>query len=174
MPRERRPSTPLDAAALERLALRYVERFATSRGRLRTYLDRKVREHGGSGEISTQAIADRMADLGYVDDHIYAEARASAMTRSGYGAHRVTMALRQAAIEEEEIAVATGNLPAVEAAIAFARRRRIGPFAAVAAEPAQRERQIAAMVRAGHNYALARRIAGTSPGVEASEYDFER
>ena len=47
--RERRQPPPLDAAALERLALRYVERFATTRGRLTDYLTRKIRERGWEG-----------------------------------------------------------------------------------------------------------------------------
>ena len=46
MRQERRTLPPLDAAALERLALRYVERFATTRGKLTDYLRRKIREIG--------------------------------------------------------------------------------------------------------------------------------
>ena len=46
VPREPRLARPLDAAALDRLALRYVERFATTRGKLADYLRRKMRERG--------------------------------------------------------------------------------------------------------------------------------
>ncbi|KTW08260.1 RecX family transcriptional regulator, partial [Sphingomonas sanguinis] len=35
---------------LERLALRYVERFATTEGKLVDYLTRKLRERGWAGE----------------------------------------------------------------------------------------------------------------------------
>ena len=51
----------------------------------------------------------------------------------------------------------------LDSALAFARRRRIGPFATVAADRAQREKQIAAMIRAGHSFTLARRIALAEP-----------
>ena len=70
----RRPAPPLDAAALDRLALRYVERFATTRGKLADYLRRKVRERGWTGpDADPQAIAERMAGLGYIDDRQFAE-----------------------------------------------------------------------------------------------------
>ena len=65
----RRAPPPLDAAALERLALRYVERFATSRGKLADYLARKVRERGWDGvPVDPREVAQRMADGGAVLD----------------------------------------------------------------------------------------------------------
>ena len=54
---------------------------------------------------------------------------------------------------------------AIEAALTLARRRRIGPFAQTAADRPLRERQLAAMIRAGHGFALARRIVDAAPGV---------
>ncbi|HVJ00769.1 MAG TPA: RecX family transcriptional regulator, partial [Sphingomonas sp.] len=57
MARSRRPLSPLDRADLERLALRYVERFATTRARLAAYLDRKIRERGWAGEGSPDTVA---------------------------------------------------------------------------------------------------------------------
>ena len=64
MTRPRRPLPPLNAADLERFALRYVERYATTRGRLAEYLKRKVRERGWEGATApdTIALAQRMAD----------------------------------------------------------------------------------------------------------------
>ena len=61
-PARRRATTPLDAAALDRIALRYVERFATTRARLADYLRRKIRERGWDGEpVDPAAIAERFA-----------------------------------------------------------------------------------------------------------------
>jgi regulatory protein len=53
---------------------------------------------------------------------------------------------------------------AVDAALAFARRRRIGPFGNSEADRAQRQRQLAQLVRAGHAFALARQIVEMAPG----------
>ena len=173
---ERRKPPPLDAAALERLALRYVERFATTRGRLTDYLQRKVRERGWEGApADPKGVAERMAALGYVDDRAYAEARATAMTRRGLGARRIAGAFRQAGIEEadaEAVAPAIAE-SASEAALAFARRRRIGPWGRDAPDRLTAERQIAAMLRAGHRFDLARRIVALPPGAEPDGRDFD-
>ena len=160
MPSERRPVRPLDAAALDRLALRYVERFATTRGKLADYLRRKIRERGWEGEAADPvAVAERMATLGYIDDRLYAESKAAALTRRGLGARRIGAALRQAHVADaaEEMG---GDLQAraLEAALIFARRRRLGPFGPVVEDRAVRERQLAAMLRAGHPLDLSRRI----------------
>ena len=67
MPRSRASPKPLDAAALERLALRYVERFATTRGKLTAYLTRKIRERGWTGEAADPAaLAEFVAHAGSV------------------------------------------------------------------------------------------------------------
>ncbi|MFN3433615.1 MAG: regulatory protein RecX [Sphingomonas sp.] len=161
MRQERRPPPPLDAAALDRLALRYVERFATTRGKLADYLARKVRERGWTGEPADPvALAERMAALGYVDDRLYAESKAAALSRRGLGARRVALALRQARVEEADAADFVPAVPeqALDAALTFARRKRFGPFGSTGNDRAVQQRQIAAMVRAGHDFALARRI----------------
>ncbi|ODP36656.1 regulatory protein RecX [Sphingomonas turrisvirgatae] len=167
MKRTGRPIPPLDTASLERLALRYVERFATTRGKLAAYLARKIRERGWDGAPADPAsVAERFAELGYVNDRLFAEAKASSMARRGLGARRVNQALRHAGVIGED---ADAVAPQVEArrgetAVAFARRRRIGPFAAVAADRPKQAKHVAAMVRAGHSPDLAWRIARMAPG----------
>lgn len=111
-------------------------------------------------------IAERMAELGYIDDRGWGEARAASMARRGLGARRVTGALRQAGIGEEDAEAIRPGMEqrALDAALAFARRRRIGPFAAEPADRPLREKQIAAMLRGGHSATLARAITGMAPG----------
>jgi len=163
----RRSPKPLNAAALDRLALRYVERFATTRAKLATYLARKVRERGWEGApADPMAIADRMAALGYVDDRAFAESRARSMTRRGLGGRRITGALRAAGIGEDDAEAAAPIVAAgaLDAALAFARRRRIGPFGTAPSDRPTREKQLAAMIRGGHEIALAKRIVAMEPG----------
>jgi regulatory protein len=168
MSRPQRPRPPLEPSDLERFALRYVERYATTRGKLTDYLKRKIRERGwaGAGSPDPAALAERMAELGYIDDRAFAEARAGAMGRRGLGARRVNQALRHAGIDGED---AEAVAPVIQAdagasAVAFARRRRIGPFSREAADRPLREKQIAAMIRAGHTLDLARKIVRMEPG----------
>ncbi|WEK01970.1 MAG: RecX family transcriptional regulator [Candidatus Sphingomonas phytovorans] len=172
--RERRPPPPLDAASLERLALRYVERFATTRGRLTDYLVRKIRERGWEGDrTAPEGLAEKFAELGYIDDRAFGEARAAAMARRGLGKRRVSGVLRQAGIDEEDAEALAPGIEArgLEAALTFARKRRIGPFATVAPDRPQREKQIAAMIRGGHDFTLARRIASMAPGEKIDELE---
>ena len=164
----RRPRPAYDAAGLEEAALAYAGRYATSRARLRAYLRRKLRERGwsGEGEPPVEELAERLANLGYVDDRGYAVARAASLTHRGYGARRVGEALRAAGIGEEDSAEAraAANDAAWAAALRFAQRRRIGPFAAKEQDRPGREKAIAAMLRAGHPLSLARRLAEARPG----------
>lgn len=167
MKRDRRPIPPLDAASLERLALRYVERFATTRGKLSDYLRRKIRERGWEGAAADPAaLVERFAELGYVNDRLFAESKASSMARRGLGARRVNEALRHAGIEADDAEAVAPQVAARrgETAIAFARRKRIGPFAAAPADRALQAKQVAAMVRGGHSPDLAWKIARMAPG----------
>jgi regulatory protein len=169
-PRGLRERPPLDSRRLEELALRYVARFATSRAKLRAYLLRKVRERGWSGatEPDLDALAERISALGYVDDAAYALAKAQALAGRGYGKRRLNQKLQVDGIGEEDAAAALdhADAEAVESALRFARRRRLGPFGSGASDPKQREKAIAAMIRAGHSFGLARAIAGFAPGAE--------
>jgi regulatory protein len=161
-PRSRRPRPPLDSARLHELALSYVGRFATSRARLLSYLARKVRERGwdAPGEPGLEAIADRFCELGYIDDAAYALAKSRALSHRGYGKRRVEEALGVAGIAEDDRSNAREHARrnALDAALRFAERRRIGPFGHPNGDPRKREKDIAAMVRAGHSFALARAI----------------
>ena len=62
-----RPRPPLDEAKLGELAVHYVGRFATSRAKLTTYLNRKLKERGWAGARPADpgAVAERLAGLGY-------------------------------------------------------------------------------------------------------------
>jgi regulatory protein len=168
MAQSRRSPPPLDVAKLERLALRYVERYATTRGKLLGYLRRKLRERGWEGDAAPapEAIVARFAEQQYVDDAGFAEARATAMTRRGLGGRRVRETLRIAGVEESDLGPAREVVEsgAVASALSLARRKRIGPYAAERLDPAMRQKALTAFLRAGHSFELARRILALAPG----------
>lgn len=163
-----RQARPLDLKALDRIALRYVERYATSRAKLQAYLRRKLRERGWSDDAPppVEALVERFAALGYVDDATFAAARGAGLVRRGYGPRRVAASLKAAGIDDADSAEArcAAENEAWTAALAFARRKRIGPFATAAADRPAREKAVAALLRAGHAPATARRIAWAAPG----------
>jgi regulatory protein len=169
--KSRRPLPPLTSETLDSLALRYVERFATSEARLTRYLERKLHERGwgGTGQPPVAAIVERLAALRYVDDRGFGEARARGLQRRGYGARRIGDDLRAAGIDAALRTEITATVDAREAAMTFARRRRFGPFGPPVSDPRQRQRQFAAMLRAGHDARIAAAILGAPH--EADLYD---
>lgn len=178
--REKRVPPPLEPARLEEMALAYVARFSTSAGKLADYLKRKLRERGWGGDAPADvpALVARFVERGYVDDAGYAHAKGQGLLRRGYGARRIDQALGHAGIAESLRAEAAGSeTERRSAAVAFARKRRIGPFARDAGEdddrrldPAMREKQVAAMLRAGHPLATARRLVNARNIADVEEW----
>ena len=168
MQQRRNSRPPLTAAKLEELALHYVGRFATSRAKLVSYLGRKLRERGWDGTESPEPeqLADRLVRRGSVDDRAFALSKARSLTGHGYGEKRVKQALVLAGIGEEEGSDARdlAEEEAVAAALRFAKRRAIGPYAQHVPDQGQRGRALAAMIRAGHRFPIARAIVDLKPG----------
>ena len=163
-----RPRKPLNGERLHELALYYVGRFATTRAKLAAYLKRKLRERGweDASPPDVERLVERMAASGLVDDALYALSKSRSLSERGYGAARVRQSLRAAGVDEEDGAAAheLAANEAAEAALRFAKRRRIGPFADAIADRKERERGISAMVRAGHSFEIARTIIECEPG----------
>lgn len=173
--RVRRPRPPLDSAKLDELALAYVGRFATTRAKLSSYLKRKIAERGWAGGAPADigAIVERLESLGYVDDAAFALAKSRSLTGRGYGERRLRQALHAAGVGEEHSQAARDHASAgaVEAALRFAQRRRLGPFGPSGGDDrAARERALAAMIRAGHGFSLSKAILALQPG---SDVDVE-
>jgi regulatory protein len=165
---KRKPRPPLDARKLNELALAYVGRFATTRAKLKSYLVRKVHERGWDGGpvVDLEGLAERFAAQGYVDDAAFALAKSRSLTGRGYGLRRVDQSLHIAGVEEADAAPARdfARSEAVESALRFAERRHLGPFAKQGMDRKARERALAAMIRAGHGFGLARAILDLPPG----------
>lgn len=158
----------LDQSTLESLALRYVSRYATTKHKLTSYLHRKVREKGSEVD-QTDAIIDianKYEQLGYIDDALFAQSKASALQRKGYGERRIAQALKNAGISEpdQEKALTLSEKSKWEAAEKFAQKRRIGPFAPEEYDRAKRQKLLQAFMRAGHGYDIANRFVFAKPG----------
>lgn len=173
MTRPPRKPRPLDAPRLEELALAYVARFATSAAKLEAYLRRKLRERGwdGEGDVPLAALVERFVAAGYVDDAVYARARTGSLLRRGYGARRIAQALDAAGIGEEARAAARASRGAERrAALALAQKRRFGPFGTGLPDRPMREKQLAAMLRAGHPLDSARELVNAADVAAALEW----
>ena len=169
--RPKRGARPLDTKRLEELALRYVGRFSTTRARLRQYLGRKLRERGWEGDVAPdpEALATRLADLGYVDDRAFALSKEAAHAARGLGRRRLFASLRAAGVGEDDgaDALALAGSKSLDSALRLAQRRKLGPFAlAPPASPRERDKALAALIRGGHGFDIARAIVGVMPGDE--------
>ena len=168
-PREYKPreARPIDAGQLQELAVSYAARYATTAAKLRRYLQRKLGERRWTPAepADIDSLVARIVTLGYVDDRAYAASKLRDLSARGFGAGRVKGALGAAGVSRDDIAAALApddDAPAdpYGPAIAFARRRRFGPFAreGTPTDPARRSRELAAMARAGHNFTVAKRV----------------
>ncbi len=155
---------------LRNLALHYVAKYATTQAKLGTYLTRKISERGWDGERRTDiaALVTQFAELGYINDEQFAQARSRAFVRRGYGERRLNEDLRAGGISDSDAAPAKEHMAEsmFVAAENFARRKRLGPFATEAAPPEKRQKQLHAFLRAGHGFEIAKRFVNAEPGDE--------
>lgn len=168
----KKPPPPLDDARLRGLALHYVGKYATTRAKLATYLNRKIRERGWSNDrpADLDALVEQFADLGYVNDTQFAEARSRAFVARGYGKRRLDEDLRAAGITESDATEAAEHMSesSFTAAQNYARRKRIGPYASEAAPPEKQQKQLQGFLRAGHGFDIAKRFVRAAPGAEVN------
>ena len=156
---------------LERVALWYLDRWAGSSGNLRRILMKRVeasaRAHETDreeGQRSVEAIITRLRDTGLLNDRLVAESKARSQFAKGQPLGAIARKLHQQGLEDEDIAAALDGLrearaaPDLEAAITFARRRRLGPFRPEQERPDRRERDLAALGRRGFDYGTARSV----------------
>jgi regulatory protein len=156
---------------LERAAYAYLARYAAPAAHLRRILlarvARSARFHGTdpqAGTATVEALVARLADLGLLDDTAYAQAMARRLARRGAALAGIHARLRAKGVGAEDAAAALGALkeeaadPDLAAGLAFARRRRLGPFRPAAERLARRLKDLAALARQGFDAELARRV----------------
>lgn len=168
--RGRRPPKKITPDYLHNYALFYLERYASSAANLRAAMMRRVYKscafHGGEPEDfepMVDAEIARLKEVGLLDDAAYAEARALGLSSRGTSGRAIRAKLVGKGVGEDDIAAALGSLeeehpePEFAAAVTFARKRRLGPFRPEA-RAGRRERDLAAMSRAGFDYDMALRV----------------
>ncbi|HAE50308.1 MAG: hypothetical protein CMO30_06240 [Tistrella sp.] len=108
---------------------------------------------------------DRVAAAGLVDDDAYARLRARSLRNRGRPRAGIARDLSLRGLEPARIEGVLSDMAEDEGgaddrigAIAYARRRRLGPWRPEAARDGTRQRDIAAMARAGYYPDLARRV----------------
>jgi regulatory protein len=173
---QKKPAPPLDNRRLRDLALHYSGRYATTRAKLIAYLQRKIRDRGwkdGEPYADLTELVNGFAELGYVNDAAFADAKARSFVRRGFGARRFEQELHAAGIEDSDAVSARDETSAGAflSAQSYARRKRIGPYASECATAELKQKQLAGFMRAGHGFELARRFVHCEPGDVFEEDD---
>ena len=119
-----------------------------------------------------------------MDDARFAAARLRGLRRRGTSTRQAQARLAAKGIDAGTIAAAladeeeeaTGSEDGAadterKAAWAYARRRRLGPYRLTEARPLHRERDLAAMARAGFSYALAKNVIESEADADETSSD---
>ena len=175
-------------ASLREAALAHLARFAATEVGLKRVLERRVDRWARRAEqedatpreaIAGDAarakhwaaeVARNLTEAGAVDDAAFAASRARRLARTGrsrraIAAHLAAKGVDAATVEE---ALPTGPEAELDAAIAFCRRRRVGPFSRAEADDTTRMKALGALARAGFAHDVARR-ALDMPAEDAEE-----
>jgi regulatory protein len=167
----RTPPRPPTRERLHARALRYLERFAATEAHLRRVLLRRAlrdAEALGLEPAPIRCLVDevvaRVVAAGLIDDRLFAQARArrlveggrspqrirATLAAKGLGAEAVTRALERLGEEQGDVELA--------AAIAYARRRRLGPWRPADERAESQVKDLAGLARAGFSYRVARLV----------------
>jgi regulatory protein len=148
-------------------ALRYLARYAATQTGLMRVLMRRVDRWAraaaaepdavAAAKQAAQAVVARLADAGVVDDAAFAAGRARSLARAGRSRRAIAAHLAAKGVPAP-LTAALPDDPEAEfaAALAYARRRRIGPFRSPP-DAAQTLRDLARMARAGFTQDVADR-----------------
>ena len=166
--------------SLHNAALHYLERYASSADNLRRVLMRRVRRsavvHDTDPEEGAGLVNDLIARFeaaGLLDDRAYAAARVTSLRRRGASRRAIAMGLRQKGVAAPDVAEALAENEAEDlefiAACRLAQRRRLGPFRAPDKAGDFRQRDLAALARAGFAYDIARRVIDHDTAADLAE-----
>jgi regulatory protein len=166
---------PMDAEWLEGRALSYISQWEASEAGVAALLERKISERCERTQESPDpvrrlipALVARLVERNYVNDERFAEAARARQRKRGSSAARIRANLHSKGISESLVnELFDREEPDVEirAAWAFAKRRRLGPYARDRREDREasergrrRDKHLSAFGREGFEYELAERI----------------
>lgn len=158
---------------LENAALWYLTRYQATARSLERVLMRRVfrsaKHHGTDAEEGADFVAEllkRYRESGLLDDGAFARARAATLHSRGLSRRAITARLKEKGVADSNIEAALAQLadddpdgePELYAARRTARRRRLGPWRAAPGRTERREKDLAALARAGFSYDIAKQV----------------
>ena len=153
-------------------ALHYLGRYTATSAQLRRIMNRRIDRsldfHGGDRAEAAEwldELVGQLVEAGYLNDSAYALARCEELAARGASTRMIRVKLRSKGLESEVIENAlealaeTSEDPDFQAAVAYARRRRLGPFRrGDAPDYTGLRKEYAALARQGFPMGLVRRV----------------
>lgn len=173
---EKRPATPpkkrkMTPVRLKNIALYYLQRFDSSADNLRQVLTRRVRDNARqTPDFDMHRAAEWIEEIitefervGYLNDRRYAEFKIAGYLAAGKPERYIRIKMRQKGVAEALVneILADSEIDEESAAVNFARKKKIGPFRAdEESRRVCRQKDLAAMIRAGFDYETAKQVIG--------------
>lgn len=170
-PRRTGPKIPkkITEKYLYNSGLAYLQRFPSSTAHFKTIMTRKIerscRHHADQDKEACGALLDKVtaqfANMGYLDDALYLRGMVNSLRGRGLSARAIIMKLQQKGLAQDDIKAALGAYDEeyesndFDAALRLCRRKKIGPYGPAGAEPAQKQKWLGTLARAGFSYDVA-------------------
>jgi regulatory protein len=174
-------------------ALFYLGRYAASEASLRRVMLNKIRRAALTNptfadDAALQArlravletLVAKYKRLGVIDDDAFAAMKVASLRRSGGSARKIAAKLASKGVASSVVTAAldrieeeTGGTSEKAAALAFARRRALGPFRKRPKDEdprRQRQKDLATLLRAGFSMEMARAVLGGTAVDDEDEY----
>lgn len=161
-------------------ALHYLARYASTRARLEDVLLRFARRklELADPDLVRRLIADVIDEaeqLGYINEAVFASQKVRAGRLAGRSGRALGQKLLQAGLTKEQIGAAITEQAAgqenaeLAAALVYARKRRLGPYASAPdrPDPNWQQREIARLARAGFSWDICQQVLGLEDRVSA-------
>ncbi|MFC6656452.1 regulatory protein RecX [Roseibium salinum] len=110
------------------------------------------------------AVLEKCSKAGFLDDQAYAETKTRSLRRRGGSQRKIEAQLTAKGVDRAiiESALRQDEQTDLSAAHIFARRRRLGPYRSADDRHERRDKDLAAMCRAGFSYEVARQVIDAS------------
>ena len=172
---EPKPPRPITSDWLFRAAAHYLERYAASTAHLKRVLERKLTRRAmlrGEDPADFAGLVDetvaRFVELKLLDDQAFAEAKLASLRRRGASRRHSALKLSEKGVDRETVTrvLEADETDEGEAAKALAKRRRLGPHR-TRERAERRDKDVAALMRAGFSYSVASAAIDADPEPDA-------
>lgn len=165
-PKKRRIPKPMTKRRLRNIALHYFQQRTTTRGHLQRLLMNRCRKslfhhEGDESEMAgwVGSLLDELESTGVLNDRAWATSRLERLRRQGQSERAIRSKLREKRVPPEIIEELLDARPIdpLEAALRYAKKRRIGPFRERERDE-RKEKDLGKLARAGFPYGVARAV----------------